>query len=164
MCLLCCFGRIAKEKSILYPRDPYPTSSAPGIRIRPHPPLIHRCVAFSPAPAPLFSDPLLAAAGHPDAERMGQSRAVLASGSGDGTIKLWVLARRSDLPNPLQYHESGASGEALAAAVCVGTMRGHGSSAVVGLAFSPDGLKLASAAWDRTCRVWEWTSLQMPDK
>jgi WD40 repeat protein len=56
---------------------------------------------------------------------------MLASGSFDGTIKLWAIATGEEL-------------------TC---LRGHTHS-VIALAFAPDGQKIASASHDQTVRVW----------
>ena len=123
----------------------------------------------------------------PEDESTSLSQAVLASGCGDGAIKLWALVRQKDEAG---FHVSGGgrgitdgpSGSgcdkgsisgcgkdinapgASFTAVCLGTLQGHRGSGVVGLAFSPDGLRLASAAWDKTCRIWEWTSMYPKDE
>jgi WD40 repeat protein len=57
---------------------------------------------------------------------------VLASASADQTVRLWDVATRQALGEPL---------------------RGH-SDHVVSVTFSPDGKMLASASWDQT--VWLW--------
>jgi len=59
----------------------------------------------------------------------------LASGSSDGTIKVWDLARGME----------------------VQTLRGH-TEHVAGVAFAPDGKKLASASWDKTVKIWDVAS------
>jgi WD40 repeat protein len=64
---------------------------------------------------------------------------MIASGSGDGTIRLW---------NP----QGQLQGEPL---------RGH-QAAVRSLAFSPDGERLASGSQDKTVRLWDVRSLPEP--
>src|SRR5947209_11181975 len=59
----------------------------------------------------------------------------LASSYSDGRIQVWEL----QAPQP---------------ATCVQTLSGH-SNWVQGLAFAPDGSRLASSSWDRTVRVWD---------
>ena len=55
----------------------------------------------------------------------------LASGSDDGTVKLWNVAERET----------------------IGTLEGHADS-VRTVAFSPDGRTLASGSWDGTVKLW----------
>ena len=72
--------------------------------------------------------------GHTDAVRsvaFSPDGGMLASGSFDGTIKLWNVAN-GDLINTLEGHEE----------------------AVRGVAFSPDGKRLASASFDQTVNIW----------
>ena len=72
--------------------------------------------------------------GHTDAVRsvaFSPDGGMLASGSFDGTIKLWDVAA-GQLVNTLEGHEE----------------------AVRGVAFSPDGTRLASASFDQIVKVW----------
>jgi WD40 repeat protein len=64
---------------------------------------------------------------------------LLASGSRDGTLRLWRLPGETSLPP--------GQGAALA------TLEGH-TGPILGLAISPDGQLLASASRDRTLRLW----------
>jgi WD40 repeat protein len=57
---------------------------------------------------------------------------IIASGGGDGTVRLWDLSGNS-IGHPF---------------------RGHNGE-VTAVAFSPDGKKIASGSWDRTIRLWD---------
>jgi len=61
---------------------------------------------------------------------------LLASGSGDHTIKLWDVATGRE----------------------VRTLEGH-TDIVLSVAFSPDGKILASGSWDRTLKLWDISDL-----
>jgi ribosome assembly protein 4 len=82
---------------------------------------VTRCTASLPGHA----EAILATVFSPDA-------ALLASGSGDTTVRLW----KSDAQMPYK------------------TLTGH-SNWVLSLAFSPDGSKLASASMDGSLRIWD---------
>src|SRR5262249_13053130 len=58
---------------------------------------------------------------------------MLASGSQDTTVRLWDMASRRPLGEPLKGHSLG----------------------VTSVTFSPDGNMLASASFDRTVRLWD---------
>src|SRR5262249_2551967 len=60
---------------------------------------------------------------------------LIASGSGDSTIRLWDVPSRSTLR----------------------VLNGHTKS-VTRIAFSPDGKRLASSSWDGTLRLWDTAS------
>ena len=60
---------------------------------------------------------------------------ILASASGDKTIKLWNVTTGK----------------------LISTLSGHQNS-VISLAFSPDGKTLASASWDKTIKLWNITT------
>jgi WD40 repeat protein len=59
----------------------------------------------------------------------------LASGSDDGTVKLWDLATGQE----------------------VRALKGH-AAGVLSVAFSQDGKRLASGSWDRTVKLWDVTT------
>jgi WD40 repeat protein/serine/threonine protein kinase len=104
----------------------------------------------------------------------------LASGSGDGSLKIWN-ARTGELLHAIQAHgndvwgvDFSPDGTRLASASMDGTvklwdvasgdevltLRGH-AHAVLGVAFSPDGDLLASAGADGAVRIWDarpWSS------
>ena len=107
----------------------------------------------------------------------------LASASGDMTVRLWNLASRQLLGDPLTGHSGfvnsvtfSPDGKTLASAGYDGTVRlwdlaspnpkpvgapltGH-SSVVTSVAFSPDGKTLASAGADNTVRLWDLANQQ----
>ncbi|KAJ8063245.1 hypothetical protein OCU04_008478 [Sclerotinia nivalis] len=98
----------------------------------------------------------------------------VASGSGDGTIRLWdtttneslqTLKGHSDWINSVAFSSDGtkiASGSDdrtirlwdMTTGKLFQTFEGH-SNSVNSVAFSPDNTKVASSSWDRTIRFWD---------
>ena len=87
---------------------------------------------------------------------------LIATASGDGTVRLW--GQRPMVPESESqgmtsgYDGSNAVGVPSSTTLefsLLDTLRGH-SNAVVAVAFSADGHRAASGAWDRTCRLWGW--------
>ncbi len=105
--------------------------------------------------------------------------AILASGSDDGTLKLWNVATRTGVAtleghagavNSVAFSPDGAtlaSGSNrgtlklwnLAARTGVATLEGH-AGAVNSVAFSPDGATLASGSDDGTLKLWNVATIQ----
>jgi WD40 repeat protein len=113
----------------------------------------------------------------------------LASGGGDGTVKIWDGATGREILTLIGHRGIvlcvawSPDGRRLASvdsrdrAIRVWdartgkeafTLKGH-NGAVMGVAFSPDGRRLASASWEGTVKVWDATrdpeviTLQVPD-
>ena len=73
-----------------------------------------------------------------------------------GWLSYWVFSRSHTTPGEIQKKETQAT---QSQGYQVLTLRGH-SSAVDGVAFSPDGKRLATASDDQTAKVWDAQSGQ----
>ncbi|NXY93764.1 hypothetical protein HYE82_04995, partial [Streptomyces sp. BR123] len=93
-------------------------------------------------PSPPFADTVYALAFSPDG-------GLLAAGAGDGTVRVWEPARgAAAAASPAAATSPGGGGAA-------GTVLPGPSSAVYGLAFAPDGARLAAGSADGGVYVWE---------
>ncbi|MGW5345008.1 nSTAND1 domain-containing NTPase [Streptomyces sp. NPDC004050] len=88
------------------------------------------------APSPPFADTVYALAFSPDG-------GLLAAGAGDGTVRVW------------EPPHTNAAAASPAGGASVGTVLPGPSSAVYGLAFAPDGARLAAGSADGGVYVWE---------
>lgn len=107
------------------------------------------------------------------------SGAILATGHDDGVIRLWDIAKGTEIRtmgqggsaiSALAFDASGAKLAAayedpiirlwdVAAGVATGSLEGH-KDRIPSLLWHPDGKRLLSAGWDTTARVWDTTTLE----
>ncbi|MFJ2821993.1 hypothetical protein ACIO7M_12885 [Streptomyces toxytricini] len=108
-------------------------------------------------PSPPFADTVYALAFSPDG-------GLLAAGAGDGTVRVWEPARGSGAAGTSGQgaataggpgRGAGAAGGSVAGGAAAGAVLPGPSSAVYGLAFAPDGARLAAGSADGGVYVWE---------
>jgi WD40 repeat protein len=138
--------------------------------------LAHSGRSGSHVQAHLIGAPLSGHTGGVTSVRFSPDGTILASGSQDGTIRLWDVAHQQPLGSPLTGHTASVYGVAfspngalLASGSDDATIRlwdvarrqplglpltGH-SGSVYSVAFSPDGKLLASGSYDHTVRLWD---------
>ncbi|HEV3291203.1 MAG TPA: hypothetical protein VG123_19665, partial [Streptosporangiaceae bacterium] len=173
----------------------YGTSNTPlaaqldlaAYRIRPTPDLASRLLNTENAP---LSAPLAVGAGNVNSVAFSSTGDLLASGSSDGTVRLWDVAdpaRPRMLSQPLtgtaavQWVAFSPDGHTLASGDDNGTVRladvtdpahprplgpplAAGAGIVYSVAFSPDGHTLASGDADGTVRLWDVTDPTRPNR
>ena len=161
------FPSSASVLSVSGHQQPLPSASSPTPTPQPTP-----AAPTPPTPAPTW----LTLTGHTDGVNsvaFSRDGSLLASGSRDGTIRLWrvsdgalmrTLTGHGDWVNSVAFSRDGsllASGSRdctvrvrrVSDGALVHTLKGHGSG-VLSVAFSPDGAWLASGSRDHTVLVW----------
>ncbi|KAH9584094.1 WD40 repeat [Trypanosoma melophagium] len=101
------------------------------------------------APSLLRVDPVVVLEGHGDrvwCVSWCPSANVLASCSGDGTVKFWSCSRRAEMD---ENEEDSLTWK------CIHTLKGEHSRTIRHVAWSPSGGWIACASFDRTATVWK---------